>query len=183
MVPRARLSLSTRGALDSPGFPSSTRVQRRDSLDDPLMGFRSSPRHILQTLPACSHTPAPLLGFLPLQRSREMGVHGRPTEAGSTAWAQGPDSTGSSTCQLRRRSRLSQPFSDLLLPKPSCHVSDRWHSWGSPFRGLFLSCSPGQLVTAGKPSWRFSSWLAYSLLEREYRKAHREMPRIPSKCL
>lgn len=147
------------------------------------MGFRPPSRHISQTLPVCSRTPAPLLGFLPRQRSREMGVHGRPAEAGSTAWARSPDSAGSSTCQLRRRSRFSQPFNDLLLPKPSCHISGRWHSWGSPFRGLFLSCSPGQLVAAGKPSWCFSSWLAYPLLEREHRKAHQEMPRIPSKCL
>jgi hypothetical protein len=48
--------------------------------------------------------------------------------------------------------RFSQPRSDFFLPPPSCHVSDRWRSWGLPFRGLLLSPRPGQLLAAGMPS-------------------------------
>ena len=52
------------------GVPSSALAQRRDSLDDPLLAFGPPTRYVPAVPPAVSRRRAPLLGFLPLQRSR-----------------------------------------------------------------------------------------------------------------
>jgi hypothetical protein len=68
------LALAARGPS---GIPSSCRVQRRDSLDDPLLGFSSSSRCCPKSPPTASRPKAPLLGFRSLQRMKEKRVHVR----------------------------------------------------------------------------------------------------------
>jgi hypothetical protein len=68
------LALAARGPS---GVPSSIRVQRRDSLNDPLLGFSSSSRCYPKSPPTASRPKAPLLGFRSLQRMKEKRVHVR----------------------------------------------------------------------------------------------------------
>jgi hypothetical protein len=66
------LALAARGPS---GIPSSIRAQRRDSLNDPLVGFSSSSRCYPKSPPTVSRPKAPLLGFRSLQRMKEKRVH------------------------------------------------------------------------------------------------------------
>lgn len=80
-------------------------------------------------------------GFVPLQRIR--GESPRPGCPGS---ASGSHPTGYGAAH-----RFSQPLSDLFLSPPSHHFSGRWRSWGSPYRGLTLSRSPGDSSSPAYP--------------------------------
>jgi len=60
------------------GVPSSARVQRRDSLNNPLLGFSSPTRSISNPPPPTSLSAAPLLGFQFPSTHQEERVHVRP---------------------------------------------------------------------------------------------------------
>lgn len=153
LVLRPRYGLSARGAHDPSGIPSFARAQRRDSLDNPLVGLSSPTRYIPQSPLAASRLPAPLLGFVALQRITEEGVHVRTAGAGAIPQVTSTRvALAAPSCQLRCRSRLSQPLSDLLLPRPSCHVSDRWHSWAFSLQGFIPPMQDWLLVATSLPS-------------------------------
>jgi hypothetical protein len=58
--------------------------------------------------------------------------------------------------QLRCRSQAFSTSQRLTPLTAALPFSDRWRSWGSPFRDLFLPRSLRQFITAGLPSCRFS---------------------------
>jgi hypothetical protein len=136
------LALAARGPS---GIPSSIRAQRRDSLNDPLVGFSSSSRCYPKSPPAASRPKAPLLGFSSLQRIRRRestsnGVLRRSVSLPGVTRAvyrQVP------TCQLRCRSQVFSTSQRLLPLSTVPPFSGGWRSWVSPYKGLFLSRSLG----------------------------------------
>jgi hypothetical protein len=83
----------------------------------------------------------PLMGFLAPTALWEKGVHG------SSFTRRAPRFCRVSACESHLAGygaarRLSQPLSGLLPPSTVLPFSDRWRSWGSPFRGLTHPRSP-----------------------------------------
>jgi hypothetical protein len=95
---------------------------RRDSHDHPLLGFRSPSGFDPLVSPRASRRPAPLLGFVPLQRMSVGGVY------------------VASACGPIRRLRSVRRVSTLSTVCSSTHLAHAFrrkqHSWGSPFRGF-----------------------------------------------
>jgi hypothetical protein len=58
--------------------------------------------------------------------------------------------------QLRRRSQAFSTSQRLAPLDAALPFSDRWRSWGSPFRDLILPRSLQRFITAGLPSCRCS---------------------------
>ena len=63
--------------------------------------------------------------------------------------------------QLRRRSQVFSTSQRLVSRNALLPFSDRWRSWGSPFRELILAQSLQQLVATGIPSCRCSRRLRH----------------------
>jgi hypothetical protein len=122
------------------GVPVLGRAQRCDSLGNPLLGFASPTRCCPSSPPPISRSEAPLLGFLPLQRSRRRESTSRRFPGGLPGLTQVV--AGGPTRRLRCRSQVF-PTSQRLLPLSAAPpFSDGWRSWGSPYRGLILTRSP-----------------------------------------
>jgi hypothetical protein len=68
------LAVCPRGGSTS-GYSLAIPAMRRDSHDHPLVGFRSPTGYCPLVPPHVSRRPAPLLGFVPLQRISVGGVH------------------------------------------------------------------------------------------------------------
>jgi hypothetical protein len=63
--------------------------------------------------------------------------------------------------RLRCRSQVFSTSQRLVSLNAALPFSDRWHSWGSPFRGLFLPRSLPRFITAEIPSCRCSRRLIF----------------------
>jgi len=127
------------------GLPSSARVQRRDSLNNPLVGFSSPSRPIPSHSATGISAGSTSLGVLvPLQRFRRR----ESTSARSSCDARsGFPGVTRVVCRrvpprrLRCRSQVF-PTSQRLLPLPNVPpFSDGLRSWGLPYRGLFFKRS------------------------------------------
>jgi hypothetical protein len=93
--------------------------------------------------PRCLHLGHLSWGFLPLQRIRRRGSTSRPvSRPGSPDFRPGICQQVP-PCQLRCRPQVFSTSRRLLPPSAGLPFSGRWRSWGSPFRGSFLSRSPG----------------------------------------
>jgi len=142
-VPRSRYGLSARRTHDPSGISSSAPVQRRDSLDNPLVGFGSSIRLVPMSPPTVSRLKAPLLGF----RCPYSALGGEsprlasclvelPGFAGNLPT--GP--TPPTTVPLTGFPNLS---ADFFLSLPPCHFQTGRAHGVLPYRELFLPRSPG----------------------------------------
>lgn len=111
------------------GIPSSAHVQRRDSLDYPLLGFSSSSRPISSSPPPASLPTAPLLGFqFPSTHQegestsvRSPFVLQRPTPSSATPVLPEHSASRSHPASYGVAHRFSQPRSDFFLSPPSRH--------------------------------------------------------------
>jgi len=151
-VPRSRYGLSARRTHDPSGISSSAPVQRRDSLDNPLLGSCSSTRCSPTSPPPTSRLAAPLLGFrTSLQRISRRESTSRQLPGRAPRFCR--ESIGrSQPTDYGATHRLSQPLSGLLPLLHPLPFSDRWHSWDSTLQGIIPSTKPRMLVAAGVPS-------------------------------
>jgi hypothetical protein len=142
------------------GIPFSTLIQRRDSLDVPLLRFnppsRFVPENSVLHLSVQDNSHGVLFPFN-AYRHREFTSFPFDRESCPT---QSEDRAGVRRRvpprQLRCRSQAfstSQRLVPLIAVLP---FSDRWRSWGSPYRDLILPQSLQQLIAAGLPSCRCS---------------------------
>jgi hypothetical protein len=124
-VSRSRYGLSTRRMHGPSGVPSSARVQRRDSLNNPLLGFSSPTRPISSSPPPTSLPAAPLLGFQFPSTHQEERVHVRTACLAALVPASpvlpGLSANGSHPASYGVAHRFSQPRSDFFLSPPSRH--------------------------------------------------------------
>jgi len=148
---RPSCRLPTRG-FDFRARPTVHAV-RRDSHDHPLFGFRSPTGCDPLALPHVSRHPAPLLGFVPLQRLSVGGVY--------VASACGP------IRRLRSVPRVSHPLDGFLLFPPRSHLSAQAALMGFSLQGFPLSSRPASSSLSGVPSWRCSLGLRSLLLGKE----------------
>ena len=141
-LPGTALALAARGPS---GIPSSVRVQRRDSLNDPLVGFSSSSRCCPKSPPRVSRPKAPLLGFCSLQRirRRESTSNGVLRRSVSLPGVTRAVYRWVPTHRLRCRSQVFSTSQRLLPLSAVQPFSGGWRSWVSPYKGLFLSRSLG----------------------------------------
>lgn len=130
-------------ALDLSGIPSSARIQGRDSWDAPLLGFDPPPRYVPKSLFPTSRCE---------NHSPEVYAPSVHAAWKSTALASYP---ARAPHDLHRENlltvppvsygvahRLSQPFSDFFLPKPSHHFQMGNALGVSPFRGFPFRAAP-----------------------------------------
>jgi hypothetical protein len=116
------------------GIPSSARVQRRDSLNYPLLGFSSPSRPISSSPPPTSLPAAPLMGFQFPSTHQEERVHVRSLATCLPSFNGQRLAPDSATPVLPEHSasrshpasygvahRFSQPRSDFFLSPPSRH--------------------------------------------------------------
>jgi hypothetical protein len=154
------MTLRSRRTRCLAGIPFPALAQGRDSSDIPLVGFNPPLRFVPETsvlrLSTQDHSHGICFPFN-AYRQREstsapcyrFGCPTQPEDRVGVRWRV-------PLHQLRCRSQAfstSQRLSPLTALLP---FSDRWRSWGSPFRGFILSRSLRQLITTGLPSCRSS---------------------------
>lgn len=144
-VPRSRYGLSARRTHGPSGISSSARIQGRDSLDNPLVGFGSPTRCFPMPPPTASRPKAPLLGFR--CRYSALGEESPrlascPVELPGFAGNPSADPTLPTTVPLTGFPNLS---ADFFLSPPSCHFQTGGVLAVPPFRDLFLPRNPGCL--------------------------------------
>lgn len=151
LVPRSRHDLDVGKTPGPPGISLATRAQRRDSLDNPLLGLGPPSRLDPTSLPTASRSRAPLMGFHAPSAHKVERVHVRPVSRSALPVAR------ESTSRFHPAGygvahRLSQPLGDLLPLSAALPFSDRWRSWGSALQGILPSTMPRRLVIVGLPS-------------------------------
>jgi hypothetical protein len=142
-VPRSRYGLSVRRTHGPAGLPSSTRVQGRDSLDNPLVGFTSTLRPNPTSPPWTSRSKAPLLGFYRPYNARageSPRLAGCPVELPGFAGSLSADPTLPTTVPLAGFPNLLAAF--FLSPTP-CHFQTGGVRGVRLYRELFLPRNPG----------------------------------------
>jgi len=112
------------------GVPSSARVQRRDSLNNPLVGFSSPSRPVSSPLPPAFLPAAPLMGFsCPYNasggESPRLSKHRlffrRPMPGPASLVLPGWSADGSHSADYGAARRFSQPLSGFFLSPTSRH--------------------------------------------------------------
>jgi hypothetical protein len=141
------------------GISFSTLALGSDSWGDPLLGFNSPLRFVPETsvlhlsVQDNSHgisSPSAHTGSENSRPPRLTGLALRPDPKARSVCRRVPDR------QLRRRSQAFSTSQRLTALSALLPFSDRWHSWGSPFRELFLPRSLRRLVAVRLPSCRSS---------------------------
>lgn len=130
--------------LALPVLASFAATQRRDSLGPPLLGFNSPSQYVhnLRRRPLGQRHLS--WGFFPLQCSRKKeSTSLRPKSVGRLGGLPRDPQVVPKPPATVPLTGFSNLTAAIIPPSTTLSFSDRSHSWGSPFRDLFLPHSPG----------------------------------------
>jgi hypothetical protein len=121
---------------DPSGLPAAAHARGSDSPGDPLMGFGPPTRYFPNSPTEVSRPAATSLG-VSCPFSARGGGSPRPNQLPGRAprFSGVPPAGPTLPATVSLTGFLNLPATSFL-PPPACHVSDRWRSWGSPFRGF-----------------------------------------------